>query len=139
MCDYSAGGVWSRDGGALGPEHLPISSRLVARIDAWQAVYERFPAFPGDRPLDGIVPDLAAFAAEGLQIAIELKRELPEWTVIYHDESRCEAMDDLPVLTGGYSQEVVEKLRPWFEYEITDAILSSGQPPATTPDQFLNT
>ena len=33
--------------------------------------------------------DVARFADEGLAIALSLKAALPDWTVVYHDESKA--------------------------------------------------
>jgi hypothetical protein len=48
----------------------------------WQAVYDAHDEEDGP-PLDA-----ASFAAEGLEIARAVKRQLPDWTVVYHDEKK---------------------------------------------------
>lgn len=111
MCDYCAGGVWNRNGAAVSPEQMPITPELALRIYRWQAWYEDLmrPEAPG--------PDkahLERFSREGREIAIEVKRQLPGWTVVYFDEAR------LASVSPG-----AEGPRGWFEYEITDAMMQA--------------
>ena len=86
MCDYSADGVWRKDGAGTSAEELPISSALLARLRAWQETYERLdPVFPEGRDLTA---EIAAFSEDGRQIARAVKWELPDWTIVYFDEER---------------------------------------------------
>jgi hypothetical protein len=87
MCDYSADGVWARNGGGAMLEDLPVSADLRARIRAWQDWYEKY-SYPdfSNAPLGF---DIDAFSIEGLAIANAVKAELPDWTVVYHDEAKA--------------------------------------------------
>jgi hypothetical protein len=109
MCDFSADGVWARTGGAAMPEDLPVSVGLHKRIRAWQDWYERHarpdPEFSSAPPGFGI----DAFSSEGLAIAKAVKAELPDWTVVYHDEARAEPQ---------YREPYVELPRSCYEYEV---------------------
>lgn len=83
MCDYCAEGIWDRQGASRSIDSFPAPEELKRRIMTWQAHYEL-------RDIHEMPPvelDWEAFAAEGLLIAREIKRALPDWTVIYHDES----------------------------------------------------
>ena len=122
MCDFSADGVWNQEGLATSPDVLPISIELMMRIYAWQAVYETLD------PLDGPVDpnDFAQFVNEGFQIAVEMKRQLPNWTIIYHDDGRA---GELGGISHARIKNPTEHYRLWFEYEITDAVVHSGQKP----------
>lgn len=83
MCDYSATGAWQHDGTPMEPEEMPISDTLRRRLDAWQSRFE-VEANTQDNNWQG---DLPSFVLEGLEIAKALKAELPDWTVVYFDES----------------------------------------------------
>jgi hypothetical protein len=81
MCDYSADGVWHRDGAAGCADDLPLRPELIERIRQWQALYET-------NDYDARQPKFnwAAFSEEGLAIAKAVKVSLPDWTVVYFDE-----------------------------------------------------
>ncbi|MFZ5735517.1 MAG: hypothetical protein ACOY6K_01365 [Pseudomonadota bacterium] len=102
MCDYSAEGVWDKQGRSVSAEDLPVPSDIHRMLLGWQEWYEAADSTDADRlPFDG-----AAHAAFGLYIARRVKRALPDWTVIYFDESKLppRGAPDLP--------------RHVFEYEI---------------------
>lgn len=84
MAVYGSEGVWQMDGTEGVLDDLPVPRALRDRLDAWQAVYD------DHDDMDEAAPklDVARFAAEGLAIARAVKAALPEWTVVYHDESR---------------------------------------------------
>lgn len=129
MCDYCAEGVWAL-GGSTSPIYLPIDLPLIARIFEWQKVYEEFETHYTDtNPTHD--PDYLAWAEEGFQIAMEVKRQLLDWTVIYHDDRRS-----VPSLAGHDWIELCSRLRPWFEYEISDAVMRSGLPPDNYPSDL---
>ena len=98
MADFYADGVWNLAGESCLSDDLPISTALLKRLQAWQEWYDR------DCDQEERIFDLKAFAAEGLAIARAVKAELPDWTVVYHDESKA----------GDYRGP-----RFVFEYEIT--------------------
>lgn len=95
MADYCADGVWDRDGVGFSADDLPISSALRARLRAWQKRFD----------LDQEPPDRESFSAEGRDVAECIKRELPDWTVVYFDEAKA--------VDRGNAERFV------FEYEIT--------------------
>jgi hypothetical protein len=104
MCDWYADGVWSVPGyGSMAD--FRVSPELWARIQAWQDWYHQHDpsAFPDPNF------DVEAFTIEGLQIAVAVKTELPDWTVVYSDEAA-----DYYWLNNGVS-------RVWMthQYEIT--------------------
>ncbi len=84
MAVYGSEGVWQMDGTEGMLDDLPVPRALRDRLDAWQAVYD------DHDDMDAAAPrlDVARFAAEGHAIACAVKAALPEWTVVYHDESR---------------------------------------------------
>src|SRR3954469_19940564 len=78
MADYGSAGVWDHDGAPLDPARLPLSPRLRARVTRWCARFQA--SFETEI-------DLEAFAAEGRAIAQAVKKELPDWSVVYFDEA----------------------------------------------------
>lgn len=114
MADTAAEGVWDCRGTSGCADELPIPADLVERLLRWQVWYDRSEADEG-----GFDPafDLDAFSAEGLAIAHAIKAALPDWTVLYFDEARCQQAraarwDERGVYRG-------EPPRLTFEYEIT--------------------
>lgn len=82
FCDYSAEPVW----GDYGLDDLPISAGLRERMLAWAWLYERKDSGVRFRDWE----HGRAHGVEGLAIVRELKRQLPDWTVIYLDEAALE-------------------------------------------------
>jgi hypothetical protein len=80
MCDYSADGVWHKDGAAGNADQLPVDKMLVARIRRWQDWWESCLDRNSGFDVDG-------FSSEGLSIAQAVKLALPDWTVIYFDQA----------------------------------------------------
>ena len=118
LCDYASGSVWSRDGTPGQPEQLPLSYDLMVRMHRWEDLFEECEA--ADRQGNRWTPEQdRAWSDEGLAIAIEMKRELPGWTVVFHDGWRTAPADSVEV----------EDPRAFFEYEVTDRVVQSGRRP----------
>jgi len=83
MCDYSAEGVWDRHGAACRAADLPVSAETLAMLHGWQAWYEHAAGSPMTPVFDDV-----AHAALGLFVARCVKRELPDWTVVYFDDAK---------------------------------------------------
>jgi hypothetical protein len=90
MADWSADGVWDSEGCGCSADSLPISDNLRQRLRDWQAMYDATEGDPG-LPQWPNGPD--KFAHVGLAIAKAVKRELPDWTVIFHDEAEAGRSD----------------------------------------------
>ena len=106
MCDYTAEGVWDRRGRACAVDDLPVADNIRAMIRGWQEWYE----YSDLRP-ETCWFDLEAHAAFGLFIAKLVKQSLPDWTVVYFDESKP---------TNNWQPG---EPRDHFEYEITAAMI----------------
>lgn len=92
MCDDHADAVWDRDGLCCCADDLSVSDALRDELRAWQHAYDnaweetsRVPSGEWRKDFD-----LAAFAKWGLVLARRVKAELPDWTVIYHDEAAAQ-------------------------------------------------
>nr|WP_244150570.1 hypothetical protein [Acetobacter malorum] len=94
MADYSSSGVWEKDGCEGDEDALPISHMLKERLKKWTESYEHSQFYLPENMRAATAFDLEGFAREGLEIAKALKAEMPDWTVIYHDEKACHAKDD---------------------------------------------
>lgn len=80
MCDFCANCLWDRDGVMVSYDELPVSDDLKKRMVFWQSWHDA-------RNSHDPIPYLDEFAHYGLEIAKEVKRQLPEWTVVYFDEA----------------------------------------------------
>lgn len=109
MCDDCSDGVWNQEGEDDTPEDLPILQSLRDEILAWAAEYDQIFRDEHERDFKVDEPRLRAFGAEGLRLAQEVKRQLPDWTVIYHDTS---------VWYLNRRSEERDMPRERFEYEI---------------------
>ena len=79
MADYLAEGVWDHEGACLSIADVPLHATLQLEITDWQATYDRTGM---DEDFD-----VVGFSVQGLALAREVKRQLPEWTVMYFDEA----------------------------------------------------
>lgn len=85
LADYCADPVWEADGCMMMMmiEELPVTEDLRQRLVEWNHVYER------KCPSDGITwPEQAQHAAQGLELAKQVKQQLPDWTVVYSDSHK---------------------------------------------------
>lgn len=88
MADFAADPVWERSGCNANLDALPVSAALRQDLAAWQDWYERdCKDYLDDQPFLARVE----FTAKGLELARRVKAELPDWTVVYHDEVKAEA------------------------------------------------
>lgn len=86
FCDYTADPVWAKSGGNCELEDLPVTRELLDRMRAWANRYERM-------PLSGGVLDWSEGRAHGIErlaIVREVKRQLPDWTIVCLDEAALE-------------------------------------------------
>ncbi|MBS0961217.1 hypothetical protein [Acetobacter thailandicus] len=87
MSEYGCEGIWHRDGCPAFADELPVSEGLRERLLAWAQRYDDYD-FP---PEEHSTPfDMETFARDGLEIVRAIKAELPDWTVIYFDESKAD-------------------------------------------------
>jgi len=78
---------WSREGGAVGLDWLPIPAALQQRFERWWywCQNRHMPGYDLPDRENPPFPDLEEFAAEGHAIAAAIKRELPDWRISYRD------------------------------------------------------
>ena len=80
MGDYSADPLWGPDGTMGYLEDLPVTQELRQCLRDWVEVYDL-----QDEPTSSAPFDVAAFSRAGRDLAREVKRQLPDWTVVYYD------------------------------------------------------
>ena len=90
MTDYCASPVWNRDGCNADLNDLPVSKETADALTAWE---DWFDCRPSEDPL----LNYDAFVDVGRRLACAVKRELPEWTVVYHDSSLYDTDTDADV------------------------------------------
>lgn len=102
MCDYSADPVWASDGTMIDLDDLPVTQELKQRLRAWEEIFDRQDLFASSPSYD-----VAAFSRTGRELAREVKRQLPDWTVVYYDEEAAAAKAaDAPTETFEYEIEI---------------------------------
>lgn len=118
---------WDRAGVGFGVEDLPISPELAAALQAWAEAYTEIDHERDEdraRTCDGLLfsPRLAAHSERGLELARRVKAELPDWKVVYWDETKFEAaLRALRDALGsrGIPDRLPPHVRATFEFEVT--------------------
>ena len=80
MADFCSTGVWNEKGASIDIDSLPIHFWLKTMINEWQATYDR-------EGFDMFAFNVKAFSKNGYALAVKLKQNLPDWTVMYYDEA----------------------------------------------------
>jgi len=100
MCDYTAEGVWTRRG-ATSPYLLPLSDELREKLVDWNGIF--------DIGLEESGLTWEQFNAMGLDLAKQVKKELPDWTIYFYDEMAYPGDEEAEKIDG----------QPWV-YEIIE-------------------
>jgi hypothetical protein len=111
MWDHCATGFWDRDGANCNPMSFPFSDKVKLEVKRWAAAVGAWVDFGMDNDPKQML-DFAAYSSTtekalsiwGLAIARKIKREKPEWTVVYFDASAAKQDEKQP--------------REEFEYEV---------------------
>lgn len=142
MFDYCSSGVWLKSGSNAEVEDFPLSVELQEKITRWVRNYDTAASYHMDLdikyPDKDKMPDNVCVAMEKLkdacehyfiksvEIAIEIKKELPDWTVVIFNE-----YDNLglPFSTDDYTSEITA------DYQLPDLlpILAERVYPTTSP------
>jgi hypothetical protein len=81
MADYCADACWDRDGCSVSLDDYPLSEATKVRLREWQWFYDVF-CMEYDPEAGRTFPD-KQFELWGRELAIQVKRELPEYEVMY--------------------------------------------------------
>ena len=87
MAEEGGLGYWLADATARAIGDLPISEDLRDRLYLWNTRWEQGASSDAYEDPMGSRFDFVAFSNEGFALAKTVKRELPDWTVIYWDEA----------------------------------------------------
>lgn len=88
MADHCSSGVWDKDGVNIDIDSLPIHFWLKTMINEWQAKYDHECNDWMDEEEAAKCPfDYKTFSKHGYALAVKLKQNLPDWTVMYFDEA----------------------------------------------------
>lgn len=132
MCDYCADGVWTIDGKSMSFNELSISDTLKRRLDAWQAVYDTQDSMDeNDNPEND-----ESFMAEGLSIACEMKRQLPEWQIDFYNHYYFFA--DKPQINIEITPEVMSFSDRLTITNLQKANIQFSLPVKTTSSEVIN-
>ncbi|HET8688534.1 MAG TPA: hypothetical protein VFM18_18125 [Methanosarcina sp.] len=111
MSDYSSSGLWHSDGVMMEASDLPVSKDLQEQIAEWVREYDLYnTSYRGEVSEDQF--NLGWHSAQGIDIAKNIKRELPDWTVFYFNEWLMERTPELKKQRG--------EDRDYYNYEIVD-------------------
>lgn len=86
MADYSSTGVWERGGANADLSEFPLSESLQKEITDWCDYYEINDDWQAPENRRQPLFDLKSFSIVGLAIAKKIKKELPDYQVMYFDE-----------------------------------------------------
>jgi len=100
MADYCSTGLWDRSGRPFAAKSVPhISEELLQDIAKWNLEYEM--------KVDSDSFDLQDFSERGLQLAIRIRKEMPDtWVVFYFNEHKLLADDNEEFLMEIYPDDV---------------------------------
>lgn len=105
MADYCSTGLWDKSGCNVDPEDYPLSEATKKLLDEWQQLYEENDDWKEPEQRKTPPFDIPSFAKQGLEVAKAVKRDLPDYTIVYFDEEKSNQTD-------GHEDRKI------FEYEI---------------------
>ncbi len=119
IADYCSTGYRLVDRDGRTGDTPPLSDRLARRLAAWNDRYDDHCDPLDYEDVGGQRFDFVAFAAEGLEIARAVKRELPGWTVTYWDEAMDWFLAREP--------RTYDPAKAEYEVTLKDALSGSGK------------
>jgi hypothetical protein len=122
MPDYMSNCIWHFDGLHMDPEELPVSEKLKTQLAQWADWYNINDDFKPEAERKNRL-NWKKFNAEGVEITRAIKRELPHWTVVWHDDKKLTAL----IRVGGESPA-----RHLYEFEVLPGGVL-GPPPTQAP------
>lgn len=85
MADYSSTGLWDKDGLNIEHDCLNLSENTLFQLKKWVEWYEKNNSWNDPKYIVNSF-DMPSFAQAGLNVAKLIKKELPDWTIVYFDE-----------------------------------------------------
>lgn len=121
MCDYYADGIWDSNGAACDVSELPVTQDVQDRVLAWQVNYDQ-----NDWYTEPTEDWTKAHMEEGHKIALEIKRQLPDWTVKLYNEGYM----NLPTDDRGnieITNDMIVNDRSAFKEMLDDALTAANE------------
>ena len=106
MTDYCADPVWDKNGFNADVMDLPVSAELQDSLRAWEDWFD-------NRASNSPIPNFEQFNLLGFRMAVEVKRQLPDWVVFFFDMGALK--------------------EPW-EFEITEDMVKFTLPPPSAKE-----
>lgn len=116
MPDWCSSGIWDKNGANCDESELPVTSELIERIKAWQLRFDKQDIYL--EPTVESEEEAENIAVENLLIAIEVAKQLPDWTVVVHNGGTFDLEQDQyrnSVITA--DMEVNQDFFPLMAYE----------------------
>lgn len=82
MPDHCSSGVWNIRGSNVDEEDLPVTPALITRIKEWQRVFDTTDWYTNSAERTETYREICY---ENLAIAVEVARQLPDWTVVIYN------------------------------------------------------
>lgn len=101
MFDYEATGVWDSEQQSIPVSWLPVSQSTRDLISQFQNSLNDMRIPYDDEFTEEEQKEYESYMKIGMQAAIELKKELPQWTILFHN---YDMFFDLPVDEYNYSE-----------------------------------
>lgn len=86
MADYFSTGLWGEDGINVDVENFALSAGTVTALKEWCDLYETNDDYLDIDDRKQPLFDLQAFADQGRLVAQAIKKDLPDFKILYSDE-----------------------------------------------------
>jgi hypothetical protein len=87
MADYSSTGLWRADGCNVDPENYNLSAETLKLLMAWCDLYEYNDDYLDPNQRKQPTFDIKTFSEQGLQVSEAIKKDLPDYMIVYFDET----------------------------------------------------
>lgn len=93
MADYCSTGLWNKLGSNVDVEDYDLSDETKLALAIWCRWYEHNDDYKPDKDRKLPLFDLKSFSQQGLVVAKLIKRDLPDYEIVYFDEYALSIMD----------------------------------------------
>lgn len=107
MADYSSCGLWEQEGCEATLDEIPLTYFTKTRLSHWCGMFELNDDYMPEKERRKPEFPLEFFAMWGEILARQIKKELPDWTIIYFNDFKSHGVSH------------TEDYRSIYEYEIT--------------------
>lgn len=117
MPDWCSSGIWDKNGGNCDESELPVTQELIDRITAWQKRFDSQEVYlPPTIESEQEAEDIQI---ENLLIAIEVAKQLPDWTVVINNSDNYFLLETDQYRNAIVTADMVvdEEFFPFTNYE----------------------